>query len=133
VSGAGCCWNSADQLRGIEHEGNAPEGRCDFLEQAKPFAADREFVGAEAGDVTNGSGKACDKALLDRVGYLNKHDGHCAGRLCNRRQVCCGSDEDHVRHLTNQLGRVDARERGISGVPADIDVDVLAFGPSRLA
>lgn len=36
---------------GIEHDGDATNTGCNFLEQTKPFAAEREFEIAETGKV----------------------------------------------------------------------------------
>jgi hypothetical protein len=71
--------------------------------------------------------------LRDRIGDLREHDRHGGGRLLDDFQIGRGSGQDDVWHVSDQLRRVDAGELGIAGIPANIDVKVLAFGPSQLA
>jgi hypothetical protein len=71
--------------------------------------------------------------LRDRIGDLHEHDRHGAGGLLDHRQVRRGSGQDHVRHQPDQLRSIDACEFGITGVPANVDAEILAFGPSQLA
>jgi hypothetical protein len=73
-----------------------------------------------------------NEALRDRIGDLHEDDGNGAGALLDGRQVCCGGRQNYVGHQPDQLRRIDARERGVAGIPANIDAEILAFGPPRL-
>jgi hypothetical protein len=64
---------------------------------------------------------------------MHEYDRDCAGGLPDDLQINRGRGQDHIRHQPNQLGRVDARKLGIAGIPANIDVDILAFDPSQLS
>jgi hypothetical protein len=81
------------------------EGRYNFLEQIKPFTAEREFEQAETGDIAARLLHARNEALRDRVGDLHEHDWHGASSLHDHRQVDRGTGQDQVRHQPDQLRR----------------------------
>src|SRR5262249_13987724 len=43
-----------------------------------------------------------------------------------------GRGQDHVRRQPDQLRRINARKRGVTSAPANIDAEILAFNPSQL-
>ena len=61
-------------VSGLNMTRDAGEPRRDLLEQVEPFAADRELVHAEAGEVAAGLRQARNEALRNRIGDLHEHD-----------------------------------------------------------
>ena len=118
---------------GVEDDRDPREAGHNLLEQVNPFSADRELVHAEAREVAARFRHAPNEALRNGIGDLHEDDRDGAGGLLDDGQVRRGRGQDHVWHQPDQLRRVGPRKCGIAGVPANIDPEILAFGPSQLA
>src|SRR6516165_8531941 len=103
-----------------------------LLEQIEPFAAGREFVGAEASQVAARLGQACNEALRDWIGDLHEDNRHSRGGLPDGFEIGRSRGEDRVRLQTDQLRRIGLRERSAARVPANVDAEILPFDPSGL-
>ncbi len=108
------CCSYLDRLReefrlwrrvGIEHDGDPRKVGSSFLEQIEPFAADREFVSAETGDIAARLPHARNETLCNRIGDRHEHNWHGACGLSDRGQVGRGGDQDQVRRCWPHLGR----------------------------
>src|SRR6516164_4319321 len=100
-----------------------------------PFGAPAKL--SKAGSMSalerTGTAVACTPSVgaaasIDRMKNLDC--GDVSGLNMTPIQVGRGGGQNDVWHQSDQLRRVDACELGIAGVPANIDADVLAFGPS---
>jgi hypothetical protein len=109
---------------GIEHDSDACEAGRSLLKQVDPLATDREFVGAETGEIAARLRQARNETLRDWVGDRKEHDRHCGGGLLDHHYAGRGISQDHVRHQPDQLRRIDTCELGIAGVPAHVDAEI---------
>ena len=117
---------------GVPKHGHACQTRRHLLEQLQPFRAHTEFEQCESGGIAARPGQACDEAGAYRIGNLDEHQRHAAGRLLQWHHGRDGSGQDDVRCKPNQFRRISPKAIGIARGPTHVDPHVATVGPAQL-
>jgi len=121
------------RAHGVEHQADTRKLWRHLLEQADPFAADGEFIGSEAGDVSARMSEAVDESLGDRIRHAGEHNRNGAGCLPRGGQGSGRAGNDHIGVRGDEPSRCRAGDLGIDLCPAVVKRDVLARSPAETA
>src|SRR6516164_9932795 len=117
---------------GIPKDGHPRDVWGDFLEQSRPFPAQRVFELNKAGRVAAGPRHGVNVTSADRISDIIENDWNGACRPQQRWHARIASYEDYVGVARDQTFRMCAYFSGVTSGPADVDLQIATLDPAQL-
>src|SRR5690242_566683 len=119
------------RIADADHHANPVQRGYNVLENLQSLSEHGEIWIAKTGNIRVGPSKILDHTLANRIGDSNEHDGDGASLPLQRQYYIARPGENDIRVQLYQLFRVDHAPFGVS-CPANVDLDILTVGPTRL-
>src|SRR5262245_39919214 len=118
---------------GMQHERDAGNVRCDFIENLHPLSGDCSLKNWKSSQVPAGPRNVCDEPTSNRVADEYEYYRYGVGFLLHNLRNKVGAGYDYVGRHTDQLFGKSPRFVGIGGSRTQLDPDIAAFGPAQFS